>query len=1696
MTYLRFTTTALSILFFIFFICTPTAQAQVFAGIRANGKVMRNGDTVRVCQGSTVSYQSVGSGSLNIEWTFNGGTPGTYSGVNPNPILYNTAGFDTTWQKISGGGFSDSMFIIVQVSSEKPSVSFNFGPNNVCGNEPINFNNLSTGTGLTYAWTFSPTGASTDKSPSYQFLEAVGPSGTQDFAVKLVVTNFYGCKDSVTQTVTVKKVPDASVGNADPTVSFGTFNGVPTFKKCNNIPSYNFSFTNQSSTAATNTSYVIKWGDGNPDSSFNSWPVGFIIRHTFPLGSSNMVIETTAPDGCKGIKTYTVFLGSNPAGGLASLGNTDVCANDSLRFTINGVSTNPPGTLYSFMINDGSASQTFLHPAPSVVGHYFDHGSCGNVSTNGVSSFDNAFGAYLTITNPCGTTSPAVVPIYVSGKPRAIISLPSPVICVNSAVTIYSTSQYGNVINQISGTMANCINSGKQVWSISPATGYTITSGNPGSLNGSPTNALLWTNGSTSFSANFTATGTYTIKLYVANDRCGMDSTVQTICVRNPPQANFTMPQKSSCTPGTLQLTNTSPVGACSGDDYSWTVRYDDPLNCNTATGTAYTFANGTTSTTASPTLQLNLTGRYIIRLTVSAKNSSYSCQPVYKEDTFYIKGVPKITINPVSAICVNNAITPTATATSCYSNGPIGYEWTFNSATPATSPDLTPGNITYNSTGTFPIQLKVTDSSCNISTTASVNVTITSKPVADAGTDRSVCSGTPVAIGSTAVNGVTYQWSPATGLSNAGISNPTLNFVYTGTASDTTLGYKLIASAGSNCASEDSVYITVKRTPVVALQPLLAQVCTGNSAQITASGADSYTWSPATYLDNTTTATVTSTPAVTTIYTVTGVLSNGCTDTAKIEVRVLPDAKAQFTAAKTRLCSPVNLDTVIKVTTAPGNGTYNWFVNGVAAGSNTTGVFPSYPVNTAGQTLVVKLVVQSAAGCKPDSMEMSFQTAANVTADFTQSKKNGCAPLDVTFTNTSSSTTGVQFFWNFGNGTTSTQIQPGTITYAASASYNDTTYYITLKAFNGCDTTYKRDSVIVYAPAKARFGVDKTEGCSPFTVKITNTSPGHYTAFYWDFGDGQQTTTYNTGSMNHIYYTGNIVTYPIRLIAENQCGKDTQTLNLLVSPSTIQPQVNVNGNQLYGCAPHTAVFNNSSVGAAQLTWNFGDNTPSIITPNEQNTVTHVFNSAGNYTITIRLQNNCTDTTITRQVTVYPSPVSSFTVDNTPVCTNYTVTTTNTAKNAQAYEWIWGDGQTSSSFNGSHKYASAGVYTIKLVAKSVNNFGVACTDTSSRQVTVIDRIIPQINVGGEQKCAPFTLRVSAGNAATAQMVQWTFYDNSQAAGFFQATGGSASYVYSIPGKYKVKMVIYTAAGCADSTNYDFEVMGTPHTAIQPINPVTCNTDTTIFFTATSQYAGTDPLQYNWMVNGKQESTSNPFVYRFNVPRTNEYRSTFTIQVSAKNAAGCGDTADAGKVTIQPLLKPSIEVTPGLVQEQPNYTFGFKDLQITRPDKIYLWDMGDATRQQKGGREITYKFGDTGSYKVKLLVTDYATGCQVSDSVKVTILHVAGYLQVPNAFCPGCSTGSLRQFLPMGKGLSQYRLRIFNSWGQLVFESTSLDGNGSPNQPWDGRVNGKPIQLDSYQWQIEARYINGTEWKGMLFPGNSKPIKSGFVTIVR
>ncbi len=269
--------------------CNTTAVAQsAVTGMKANGRIMNSGDTVNVCIGSRILYESLAQGSLT--WQFNLGSPAIGSGASNFNITYNTPGIDSTIQTAVSGIDTVKMFVIIKVNDLKPKANFTYVQTDSCGNIPIVFNSsnsISNADPLSYRWTFETGKTSNIANPSHQFLNATGASGTQPYPVKLVVTNALNCADSITQTVTVKRIPDASLGNADPNEINGPYdyNGTLTFARCVSSASYAFKFRNNSTTAGINTRYKINWAMALLIVRLQTGLLLTLLHTTIPLGS-------------------------------------------------------------------------------------------------------------------------------------------------------------------------------------------------------------------------------------------------------------------------------------------------------------------------------------------------------------------------------------------------------------------------------------------------------------------------------------------------------------------------------------------------------------------------------------------------------------------------------------------------------------------------------------------------------------------------------------------------------------------------------------------------------------------------------------------------------------------------------------------------------------------------------------------------------------------------------------------------------------------------------------------------------------------------------------------------------------------------------------------------------------------------------------------------------------------------------------------------------------------------------------------------------------------------------------------------------------------------------------------------------------------------------------------------------------------
>jgi large repetitive protein len=154
----------------------------------------------------------------------------------------------------------------------------------------------------------------------------------------------------------------------------------------------------------------------------------------------------------------------------------------------------------------------------------------------------------------------------------------------------------------------------------------------------------------------------------------------------------------------------------------------------------------------------------------------------------------------------------------------------------------------------------------------------------------------------------------------------------------------------------------------------------------------------------------------------------------------------------------------------------------------------------------------------------------------------------------------------------------------------------------------------------------------------------------------------------------------------------------------------------------------------------------------------------------------------------------------------------------------------------------------------------------------------------------------------------------------------------------------------------------------------------------------------------------------------------------------------------------------LVNPLPAKPFFGNDTAICSTDKMvlnpglynnYLW--------QDGSTQPVFTANTAGNYKV---VVSTNAGCSDSTSINITILDNCDDVYFPNAFSPdGNSLND--KFGPLGNLfiLSNYSIRIFNRFGEVVFSSRN------PYEKWDGNYRGKPLGNANFLYVASYIYKN-------------------------
>lgn len=278
--------------------------------------------------------------------------------------------------------------------------------------------------------------------------------------------------------------------------------------------------------------------------------------------------------------------------------------------------------------------------------------------------------------------------------------------------------------------------------------------------------------------------------------------------------------------------------------------------------------------------------------------------------------------------------------------NTPTAFLWEFQGGQPATSTSQDPV-VQYAAPGSYDVTLIIQTADGPDTLEIAEAVVVNALPEVNAGADENICSGASVQLN--AAGGTTYQWIPATGLSNANVANPTAQ-----PATNTV--YTVLVTDANGCQGSDALSIMVHQAPVISVNGAAGDVlCTGDTLDLLAEGAALYTWQPNFFLSANSGAAVQAWPPDDFSWNLTGTDEFGCVAVLSVFVDVVP-------AATTPTIS--NDGAALVATAAEG---HQWMLDGAPVDGATESNYT--PVENGDYSVVIT----DANGCQAESAPVYY---------------------------------------------------------------------------------------------------------------------------------------------------------------------------------------------------------------------------------------------------------------------------------------------------------------------------------------------------------------------------------------------------------------------------------------------------------------------------------------------------------------------------------------------------------------------------------------------------------------------------------------------------------------------------------------------------------------------------------------------------
>ncbi|MBS1575174.1 MAG: PKD domain-containing protein, partial [Bacteroidetes bacterium] len=1063
------------------------------------------------------------------------------------------------------------------------------------------------------------------------------------------------------------------------------------------------------------------------------------------------------------------------------------------------------------------------------------------------------------------------------------------------------------------------------------------------------------------------------------------------------------------------------------------------------ATSWLWNFGDGNTSTVRHPTHTYSDYGSYTVTLVTA---NALGCIDSITKIAFVTIAKPQIAIPSLPAAgCIPFTINPAATVTTA--DVVTSYLWDFGDGT--TSNLLNPSH-TYPAQGTYSIKLFITTSGgCSDSLIIPGAIRVGSQPTADfSAAPIPVCASDPVLFTDLSTTADAWLWNFGDGTTSSA-QNPSHKYTTTG-AFNISL---TVTNSGCPATITKANYVTV-RPPISKFN-----IIPNCANRLQFSFSDQSTGPVTTWLwdfgDGTTSNAQNPVHDFPTLgvynvtLTTTIVFGPGdqCTFSLTQPVHAV-DESADFTITPNPGCkgSPISFSGLIG---NPSNiTTYSWsFGDGMIISSNSPSINHTY---TNSGVYNIRLITTDINGCTDTLTRNNFLRINGPKANFSATNATGCKGINVAFNDlstTDGTNTITNWQWDFGDGIVQ-NYSAGPFQHIYS---NEGTYSVKLKITDasGCsDSLTIADLVITTDPVPAFTSAD-TLTCPTAVVNfINNSSAVNYTSL-WDFGDG---ATSLLASPAHSYLSTGVFTVKLKITDQYGCA-DSLTKASFINADKPIARFTVS-DSISSCTPFLVQFKDSSSYFTSLLWKFGDG--GIATGA---TPVHYYGLPGKFisSLIVTSPGGCTDTAY-NSISIYDTVGSVINYTPLSGCSPQSVTFTGFTPGPVNYLWDFGDGNTDTTTvpATAHIYNSFGDFVPTLIMQDPSG---CLLPVSGMDTVHITGSTAKFGLSASLLCDGGTINFIDSSTFNDPITNWNwnFGDGST------STIQNPSHFYSTPGIYTVSLNTLTQAGCRDTAMRTNIVK----VVLSPNIDITGDSVTCINHTMTQQGIflrnDTSSVIWSWnFPNGNISDTQNPPTQTYNTA------GSFAVTAIVTNSDGCKDTATKN-IIVNPL--PVIDM-PGTITLMAGTTI---TIPATYSPNTATWNW-----QPQNGLSCTNcpqpiagpKFNTT--YHVA--VTD-SNGCRNTASIDIIVVCKDGNIFIPNTFSPN-KDGSNDKFYPRGKGIDRVQvLRIFNRWGELVFEKANFPVNDA-GYGWDGTYRGKDPQPGVYVYQVEIYCTNGELIK---FAGN-------------